>query len=308
MPRHPDSVITPNSLLREARLRMASPLHAGQSMSRPELADVVNAALDRLYPGRDLTAHYVDFRWIGKLERGETRWPSDERRTAIRHILGAATDTELGLYIPRRTAEPQRGSVEARERDVPGLRMVQDGLLHVGYVIDTLDAVRDLGSVSVDVLRRQLLGAAASAAVGALIPNTTSLTRQANRHATGGDVEAVREMIQMFSRADQRRGGGHGRSAVTQYLHTDVAALLSARLGRLAWVIREHCVEPLSRPGENVPFGRRFTGDALGEPALFGEEAGEHPGRRGAVPAVQNPAVLGCDQVDVVVVACFVAM
>ncbi|WP_426503009.1 XRE family transcriptional regulator [Dactylosporangium sp. McL0621] len=96
-------MITPNPTLREARERTPSPWRAGQSMSRTELADTVNAALDQLYPGRDLTAHYVDSRWIGKLERGEHRWPSDERRAALRHALGAATDTELGLYIPRHT-------------------------------------------------------------------------------------------------------------------------------------------------------------------------------------------------------------
>ncbi|WP_433616950.1 helix-turn-helix domain-containing protein [Dactylosporangium sp. CA-139114] len=103
MPRHPNAVIVPNPRLREARLRAPSPVRAGQSMSRAELADAVNNALDQLYPGRDLTAHYVDARWIGKLERGEHRWPSDERRAALRHALGAATDTELGLYIPRHT-------------------------------------------------------------------------------------------------------------------------------------------------------------------------------------------------------------
>ena len=103
MPRRPDAVITPNPTLREARERTPSPWRAGQAMSRTELADAVNAALDQLYPGRDLTAHYVDSRWIGKLERGEHRWPSDERRAALRHALGAATDTELGLYIPRHT-------------------------------------------------------------------------------------------------------------------------------------------------------------------------------------------------------------
>ncbi|GGM85001.1 hypothetical protein ACFFX1_20595 [Dactylosporangium sucinum] len=99
MPRHPDAVITPNTLLRDARLRTPSPLRTGQSMSRPELADAVNTAIDQLYPRRDLTTQYVDGRWIGKLERGEHRWPSDERRTAVRHVLHTTTDTELGLYI-----------------------------------------------------------------------------------------------------------------------------------------------------------------------------------------------------------------
>lgn len=72
-------------------------------MSRSELADAVNAALDRIYAGRDVTAHYVDFRWVGKLERGEHRWPSKARRAALRHVLGAVTDSDLDLYSPRRT-------------------------------------------------------------------------------------------------------------------------------------------------------------------------------------------------------------
>ncbi|GAA1563381.1 hypothetical protein GCM10009827_101240 [Dactylosporangium maewongense] len=103
MPRHPDTVITPNTVLSAARERLPSPRRAGQCMSRSELADEVNTALNQLYPTRNLTAHYVDARWIGKLERGEHRWPSDERRAAIRRALGATNDGELGLYIPRRT-------------------------------------------------------------------------------------------------------------------------------------------------------------------------------------------------------------
>ncbi|MDG4795169.1 hypothetical protein [Micromonospora sp. WMMD1082] len=74
-------------------------------MSRSELAEAVNAALDLLYPKRNLTAHYVNDRWVGKLERGEHRWPSPEHRTALRHVLGATTDVELDLYSPRRTPD-----------------------------------------------------------------------------------------------------------------------------------------------------------------------------------------------------------
>ncbi|MBX7268864.1 hypothetical protein KIF24_24450 [Micromonospora sp. Llam7] len=109
MPRHPEAVIAPNKLLRDARRALASPNRHGQCMSRPELADAVNAALDLLYPKRDLTTQYVDHRWVGKLERGEHRWPSEERRAALRRVLGASTDIGLGLYSPRRTpdAPPQ---------------------------------------------------------------------------------------------------------------------------------------------------------------------------------------------------------
>ncbi|RLK24670.1 hypothetical protein DER29_2594 [Micromonospora sp. M71_S20] len=73
MPRHPDTINTRNTLLAQARQRRTSPRRLGQQMSWAELADAINVALDRLYPGRSLTAHYVDHRWVGKLERGEHR-------------------------------------------------------------------------------------------------------------------------------------------------------------------------------------------------------------------------------------------
>jgi DNA-binding XRE family transcriptional regulator len=41
-----------------------------------------------------------------------------------------------------------------------------------------------------------------------------------------GDLEAVREMASIFSRVDQRRGGGHARTALVQYLTRDVASYL----------------------------------------------------------------------------------
>ncbi|WP_203935052.1 hypothetical protein [Virgisporangium ochraceum] len=128
-------MITPNTVLSDARRRLDSPLRPGQRMSRAELADAVNVTLDQLYPGRRLTAHYVDFRWLGKLERGEHRWPSEERRNALRHVLGAATDAALGLYSPRRTNEriaaegtPSPGSLDGMfggERRGSGVDLVE---------------------------------------------------------------------------------------------------------------------------------------------------------------------------------------
>jgi tetratricopeptide (TPR) repeat protein len=56
------------------------------------------------------------------------------------------------------------------------------------------------------------------------------------RAASGGgatigraDVAAVREMLDLFSRADERLGGGHARLAVVEYLTTDVAGYLTGR-------------------------------------------------------------------------------
>ncbi len=45
----------------------------------------------------------------------------------------------------------------------------------------------------------------------------------------GGDLETVREMASIFSRIDQRRGGGHARTALVQYLTSDVATYLQGR-------------------------------------------------------------------------------
>lgn len=36
---------------------------------------------------------------IGRLERGEHRWPFEPYRTSLRKILGKATDAELGFFI-----------------------------------------------------------------------------------------------------------------------------------------------------------------------------------------------------------------
>ncbi|MEV4709602.1 hypothetical protein [Actinoplanes sp. NPDC049316] len=112
VPRHPDAIVTPNKVLARLREGLRSPYRPGQKMSRPEFADAVNRALDRLYPRRALGALYVDARWVGKLERGETRWPSEERRAALRYVFGVGTDIELDLFSPRRTevAQPDDGA------------------------------------------------------------------------------------------------------------------------------------------------------------------------------------------------------
>ena len=91
----------PNHLLRQARRRLPSPSGSGRPMSRQEEADAVNAYLagkdDEPYQ-REAT---LDANHIGKLERGEHRWPNDIRREAFRHVLGVGTDAELGFYITR---------------------------------------------------------------------------------------------------------------------------------------------------------------------------------------------------------------
>jgi hypothetical protein len=68
-------------------------------MSRQELAEAVNAWLFAKSGGE--RESHLDETYIGKLERGEHRWPTERYRAALRGVLGASTDAELGLHINR---------------------------------------------------------------------------------------------------------------------------------------------------------------------------------------------------------------
>jgi tetratricopeptide (TPR) repeat protein len=104
---------------------------------------------------------------------------------------------------------------------------------------DTLVALTDLGRVEVDVERRRMLGAAAYAVAALALPGAPwwqrmvqlGCARSAGRpgNVGVGDVAAVRDMVALFSRVDQRHGGGHARTAVVQYLASDVSRFLCGR-------------------------------------------------------------------------------
>jgi hypothetical protein len=70
-------------------------------MSRQELAEAVNAHLFE-HAGREFS---IDASHIGRLERGEHRWPSAHYRTALCAVLGAERDAGLGFYINRAPEE-----------------------------------------------------------------------------------------------------------------------------------------------------------------------------------------------------------
>lgn len=102
--------------------------------------------------------------------------------------------------------------------------------------VDTLMALIDLGRTDVDPERRHLLVSTAYSVAALALPDDSWWAEMAARgseraapgsHAVGrGDLEAVCEMASLFSGIDQRRGGGHARTAVVQYLTTDVARYL----------------------------------------------------------------------------------
>ncbi|MFI7218563.1 Tat pathway signal protein [Micromonospora maritima] len=109
----------------------------------------------------------------------------------------------------------------------------------LGWRVDTLAALTEIGRVDVDAERRRVLSTAAYSLAALALPSERWWPRMAERgRARGaaggmtvsrGDVEAVHDMMSLFSRVDQRRGGGHARSAVVQYLTSDVTSYLCGR-------------------------------------------------------------------------------
>lgn len=165
MPRHPDTMVEPNTQFVAARNRQPSVRRPGRPMSRIDLADTVNAALDELFPGQDMRAQYVDGRWIGKLERGESRWPARERRVALRHVLQAREDAELGLFPIRRaphtpaTSPHDEGSTALTNHgSAPGFEALDSADAWLGRLGELTIAVR--GGVTMrllDQVREHLL-------------------------------------------------------------------------------------------------------------------------------------------------------
>lgn len=104
------------------------------------------------------------------------------------------------------------------------------------WCADTLAALADLGRADVDTERRRVLGNAAYSVAALSLPSESWWEQMARRgtarnstgacHVGYGDMAAVRDMVSIFSRLDQRRGGGHARTAMVQYLTSDVASYL----------------------------------------------------------------------------------
>lgn len=99
---------------------------------------------------------------------------------------------------------------------------------------DPVAALASLGRADVD--RRQMLSSAVYSLSALLLPLSykRELVERAQLAADGNaigwaEVEAVRDITAAFNRADEKLGGGFGRTAVVEYLTTDVTAYCHAR-------------------------------------------------------------------------------
>lgn len=146
-------------------------------------------------------------------------WPCDKAIALSRRLGRVVTPADIGL------AE-QEASLAGR----------------VDWNGDTLAELVDLGRTDVDAERRHFL-AAAMYSLGALVlPESRwwdhladegyGRSRDSSSGAVRvgrGELDAAREMTSFFSRIDQKRGGGHARMVVFQYLLTDVSRYLRGR-------------------------------------------------------------------------------
>ncbi|WP_367141086.1 MULTISPECIES: hypothetical protein [Streptomyces] len=114
---------------------------------------------------------------------------------------------------------------------VPGDQDPADLGLSLGP--DPVETITTMGRA--DIERRQFLTRAVYSVAAAALPLGAAGEHQARAEAvragrTAGqaEIEAVRDMTAAFTRIDERHGGQHGRSAVLQYLTTDVADLCRA--------------------------------------------------------------------------------
>lgn len=134
---------------------------------------------------------------------------------AISRRLGRqVSPSELALAAP-----------ETRESDA-------EAELGLAPASDPVDMLRRLGDA--DMHRRKVLTSAAYSIAAAALPLGIDQAAEyqqrarATHRAGQAEIVAVRDMVSMFTRIDERHGGQHGRTAVVEYLRTDVAALCRA--------------------------------------------------------------------------------
>ncbi|WP_308218195.1 Tat pathway signal protein [Streptomyces sp. RKCA744] len=152
--------------------------------------------------------------WVGGTEPSGAA-PAILCQALSRRLKRAITPDELGFASPH---SPAQGTLD--------------------WDVDPLIVLTDLGRMDLDADRRKLIGGAVYSVAPLTLPGerwwqamtqvsqrTTPRQQQVGR----GDVTMVEELTVAFSRMDQQRGGGHGRTAVVQYLHSDVADFLRGK-------------------------------------------------------------------------------
>ncbi|MDH6113965.1 hypothetical protein P3T36_002786 [Kitasatospora sp. MAP12-15] len=149
--------------------------------------------------------------------------------TVHKWLRGADPEGDTPAFICEALFRRTRRSYTPAEL---GLRSVEESDPGLGLTIGP-DPVGVLARVwRADLDRRKFLAASAFSVAAMHLPldhvrENAERTAAVRRGSVAGpaEVAAVRDMISMFTEIDERHGGQHGRSALIQYLHSDVAAL-----------------------------------------------------------------------------------
>jgi transcriptional regulator with XRE-family HTH domain len=177
--------VSPNELLRAARERTASPRHPDEGLTRQELAQLVN---------EHIWAHHrqrveIDANYIGKLERGVIRWPSEVYREALRSVLNVSTDAALELVNPRRSVVQRPVD---RKQFLRGAALLGAGALSLPPVAALLEG-----------------------------NEPTPVPARVSAH----DVEQIHTAAEVFASWDHTYGGGLAREAVLAQLRWSTGLL-----------------------------------------------------------------------------------
>ncbi|WP_432830659.1 hypothetical protein [Dactylosporangium sp. CA-092794] len=206
----------------------------------------MNVAIDEANTtSRNVTHLYVTEHWVGKLERGKTRWPHEERRAALRRVLGAATDAEVGLYSMRLTDagyDPEWDDGDIDRRTVLRAGVLGAAQVHAALTVVDLahlvaavqDAHRYLDHDIVGHLRERL--GACTAADGTHGPNSSlpvmlGLLGVVERHAMEVKPGVRSELLAVGARGAEFTGWLYrdlGQPALAAYWRHRAASWSSA--------------------------------------------------------------------------------
>lgn len=181
---------------------------------------------------------YYSRSYIALIETGR-EFPSAE---LVNRLSSALNDEGLleSLYASKVSSTPNREVTSTRAHGEDASRSAAEPSDSAGSAQDLIARASSTGlrlGDDLDFGRRRLLEVAAYSAAAITFPLGSSLDQMDDHRRTHAgvaptlgskDVESVRDMVALFSLMDQRRGGGHARNAVVQYLTSDVARDLQA--------------------------------------------------------------------------------
>lgn len=155
-------------------------------------------------------------------------------KSAVAHwVKGKQPSRQTVVYIAEALSRRLGREIAPHELGFGSKADRAQAQLGLGLGPDPVDMLRRLGDA--DIHRRNLLTSAVYSVAAAALPLGVEQAVEYQQRARTGqrvghaEVAAVRDMLEMYTRIDERHGGQHGRTAVVQYLRSDVADLCRAR-------------------------------------------------------------------------------